>query len=46
MSRKTKAVALTSLLLLIGGGVLSACGGLGSVATPDGPHMIYFYAQW
>jgi hypothetical protein len=46
MSRKSKAAALASLLLFIGGGaILSACGG-GSVAIPDGPHMIYFYAQW
>jgi hypothetical protein len=46
MSRKGRAVAIASLLLCIGGGaILSACGG-GSVAIPDGPHMIYFYAQW
>jgi len=45
MSRKAKAIGLTSLLLLVGGVLLSACGS-GSLATPDGPHMIYFYAKW
>jgi len=46
MTDKTKAIVLTSLLLLIGGGVLSACGGSGSSGTPDGPYMVYFFAQW
>ena len=46
MSRKTKAIALTSLVLFVGGGLLSACGGSGLAATPDGPYMLYFYAQW
>jgi hypothetical protein len=46
MSRKAKTITLTSLLLLAVGAVLSACGGSGSLATPDGPHMIYFYAKW
>ena len=46
MPDKTKAIILTSLLLLIGGGALSACGGSGSSGTPDGPHMVYFFAQW
>jgi hypothetical protein len=46
MASKKKAVVLTGLLLLIGGATLSACGSSGSSGTPDGPHMVYFYAQW
>ena len=40
-----RAAALVILLLLVGSGILTACGGSGSQRV-DGPHMLYFYAEW
>ena len=40
-----KAVASIVLLLLAGSGIVAACGGSG-LQEVEGPHMLYFYAEW
>jgi thiol-disulfide isomerase/thioredoxin len=42
---KGKAVTSIVLLLLVGSGVVAACGGSG-LQEVEGPHMLYFYAEW
>ena len=46
MTSKTQMVALMALLVLVGGMILSACGGTGPAGDIKGPYMIYFYAKW
>jgi len=47
MSMKVKVVALLTLLMFIGSGILCACGGTEpSVNLEKGPYMLYFYAKW
>jgi hypothetical protein len=47
MSLALRGKAATSLfvLLLVGIGLLAACGGSG-LQDVEGPHMLYFYAEW
>lgn len=47
MAVKTRRfTALVALLLIVGSGILAACGGLGAIRPPEGPGMLYFYAEW
>jgi len=46
---KTKGNAvflLAMLAILLGGGLLSACAGSGTVSAPEGAGMLFFYAEW
>lgn len=46
MSEKTRIAAIAGLLLFVSTSLLVACGDSGSIQTPDGPYMLYFYAKW
>jgi hypothetical protein len=45
LALRGKAAASIVLLLLVGSGLLTACDDSG-LQDVDGPHMLYFYAEW
>jgi hypothetical protein len=45
LALRGKAAASIVLLLLVGSGLLAACGDSG-LQDVEGPHMLYFYAEW
>jgi hypothetical protein len=45
LTRRGKAAASILLMLLVGSGLLAACSDSG-LQDVEGPHMLYFYAEW
>jgi hypothetical protein len=41
-----RGAALIALLLVVGSLVLAGCGSTEPVGVPEGPGMLYFYAEW